>query len=343
LNNQIDSFLEEILEQEPKTGLAYLIHGYALCSQSEGKSKNYISLVSTSMKLFIHFLERSDFSTNATKIEIQHVRRFIIHLQSVERFASHPFTRPQQTRLSGHTISAYLRSVRAFFSWLEVEGIIVQNPFSKLRIPKAPGKVTPTFSEHQLHAFFGVIDTSTAEGFRDYALFATYTDTACRLAEITGLRINDVDLGQGVLRVLGKGNRERLVPIGVTVQKTLYKYFAFSRPEPAIANCDRFFLTKDGRPLMKNRVEAIMRKYGEKAGIEGVRCSPHTLRHTACVMWIRNGGDIFSLQRITGHSSLEVLRGYVNLAQSDVNAAHRRNSPIDNLDLRMPRSQRRRK
>jgi len=93
------------------------------------------------------------------------------------------------------------------------------------------------------------------------------------------------------------------------------------------------FLTREGRPLTNSRVQALMKRYGRKAGITGVRCSPHTLRHTACLMWIRNGGDVFSLQRITGHSSLEVLKGYVNLAQSDVGTAHRRYSPVDNMRM----------
>ena len=137
--------------------------------------------------------------------------------------------------------------------------------------------------------------------------------------------------------MLGKGSKERFVPIGATTQKLLWKYIKLYRPEPALPRFDNVFLTKDGRPLTKNRVEAMMKKYGRKAGISGVRCSPHTLRHTACVMWIRNGGDIFSLQRITGHSSLEVLRGYVNLAQGDILAAHQRYSAVDNLDLKATR------
>ncbi len=100
---------------------------------------------------------------------------------------------------------------------------------------------------------------------------------------------------------------------------------------------DLVFLTRDGYPLTKNRVEQAMKRYGRKAHIVGVRGSPHTLRHTGCLLWLRSGGDIFTLQRLTGHSSLEVLKGYLNLMQSDILVGHERYSPIDNLEIRMPR------
>lgn len=113
-NEELENFLKQVLSQKRKTDMAYLIDGYALCSQSEGKSPNYISLVSTSVKLFAHFLEEGGFSTDVTKIEAQHIKGFILQLQSVNRFTAHPFAKPQDNGLSGHTINAYMRSLRAF-------------------------------------------------------------------------------------------------------------------------------------------------------------------------------------------------------------------------------------
>jgi len=140
--------------------------------------------------------------------------------------------------------------------------------------------------------------------------------------------------------VWGKGSKERLVPIGAKVQKALWKYMARYRPEPITPRYDQVFLTRDGHPLTKDRLEAIVERYGKKAGITGVRISPHTFRHTMAVTFLRNGGDVFSLQRILGHSQLEVLRGYVNLAQSDISRVHRRNSPADNLEFKLAKSHR---
>ncbi len=137
--------------------------------------------------------------------------------------------------------------------------------------------------------------------------------------------------------MLGKGNKERLVPIGKQVQRCLWRYINCCRPEPALINCGFLFLTGNGRPINKDRVEKIMSYYGEKAGIKGVRCSPHTLRHTAAVRFLRNGGDVFSLQRMLGHASLEMTRRYCEMADADVKRAHLIASPVDNLELVMPR------
>ena len=121
------------------------------------------------------------------------------------------------------------------------------------------------------------------------------------------------------------------MPIGAKVQKAVWKYLTCHRPQPETLRYDNVFLTRDGRPLSKDRLEAIVKRYGTKACIVGVRLSPHTFRHTMAVTFLRNGGDVFSLQRITGHSQLDVLRGYVNLAQSDISRVRQKNSRANNL------------
>jgi len=340
MNREIDEFIQEVLSRRRSTELDKLIEYDAFCGRAEGKSQKTIDLTALALNRLRKFLWQKGLPTDAKMIGAENIRAFILHLQSSKRFDCHPYARSQDKGLSGLSINAYLRAIRAAFNRWVREELLEITPFSKVKIPKAPKKVIPTFSEQQVDAFFRAIDTSTPEGFRDYTLFLLYLDTMCRLSEATNAAVEDLNLQERTLRIDGKGNRQRLVPFGVTVQKALWKYLNLYRPEPAVPNHDYLFLTRDGRRLTKNRVEQAMKKYGQRAGITGVRCSPHTLRHTACVMWIRNGGDIFSLQLITGHRSLEVLRGYVNLAQCDVNSAHRRHSPIDNLDLRMPRTRR---
>lgn len=130
------------------------------------------------------------------------------------------------------------------------------------------------------------------------------------------------------------------MPFGARVQRALLRYFNFYRPEPDSPHISEFFLTYSGQPLKTRRCQELIKRCGHKAGIRGIRLSPHTLRHTAALMWIRNGGDVFSLQRILGHSTLDIVRIYVNLAQSDIEAAHRIYSPADNLDLKEPTARR---
>ena len=335
MNKEIEQLIQKVLSRKPKTDLDDLTEGYRLCARSEGKSINYVSLITTSVKSLLQYLRANDLPMDVVDISAQHIRGFILHLQSVNRFVAHPFAKPQDTRLTGHTVNTYMRSLRAFWSWLEAEGIIEANPFSQLRIPRAPRKIIPTFSEEQVKALLAQVDTSSPEGFRNYTIILLLLDTMIRVSELTGCQMEDLNLEARCLKVRGKGSKERIVPFGRTVQKALWRYTTLYRPEPQIPQQDMLFLTADGRTMTKNRIEAILKAYGEKAGIRGVRVSPHTFRHTGAVQFLRNGGDLFSLQRIMGHSSLEILRGYVNLSQGDLNRVHAKASPLDNLGLPM--------
>jgi integrase/recombinase XerD len=290
-------------------------------------------MVKSSVRYLEDFLHSRGLSTDVGNIGVNEIRMFIVHLQQSNRFATHPFARPQQGKLSGHTVNCYLRSIRAFWSWLVSEGVADTNPFTKVKIPKPPGKITPTFSNPQLQTLLNVIDTSTPEGYRDMAVILVLLDTALRVSELTKLRLTDVRLAEGVLKVSGKGRKERLIPIGRASQRVLWNYVNRYRPEPVDPKCDLVFITRDGWPLTKNRIQKMMDKYGNKARIKGVRCSPHTLRHTGAVMFLRNGGDAFTLQRLLGHASLEMTRHYCELADIDVKRAHLIASPVDNLNL----------
>ena len=316
---------------QPAT-LEHLIAGYQLCAATEGKSHNAIAIVTNSVSYFQGFLTSQGISPDVTQISQREIRAFILYLRQKRCFSNHRFNHVQDRGLSGHTINCYLRSLRIFFSWLVSEGIIESNPFERVKIPRTPKKVTPTFSDSQIQQLVGVIDTRTAEGYRDYTIILTLLDTGIRVSELCSLRLGNLWLEEGMVKVLGKGNKERLIPIGKQVQRLLWRYINRYRPEPA-ANCDFLFLTQEGRPLTKDRVEKIMTYHGRKAGLKGVRCSPHTLRHSAAVKFLRNGGDVFSLQRMLGHASLEMTRRYCELADIDVKRAHMTASPVDNLDI----------
>ncbi len=331
LQQEIDQLIEHTSRS---TCLDTLIQGYRFCARTEGKSEKTILITTTALNKLQRFLEASKYPTNVIEIGARELREFIIHLQQVKAFEHHPYTKPQSKGLSGHAVNTYLRAIRAFWSWLIREEIINSNPFFKVRVPKPPRKIIPTFSERQLNAIFKSINTATPVGFRDYSMILTLLDTGLRASELVGLSMNNVNLEDGMVKVNGKGNKERVVPIGAKVQRTLWKYLQRHRPQPANPLCPTLFLTSAGNPITTDRLRTIIEKHACSAGIEGIRCSPHTLRHTFAISYLRNGGDVFSLQRILGHSSLEIVRIYVNLAEADVKACHRRFSPADNMGIR---------
>ncbi len=288
---------------------------YRICAKAEAKSPKTVSWVTDAIRYFSDFLGDD---VKLDEIDANELRRFIIALQQRRAFSNHPYTKTQDRGLSPETVRAYTRAIKSFFSFLEREELIPHNPMSKVRLPNTPKKVMPTFSEHDLEKLLAQPNKKSDEGFRDYAIMLTLLDTGLRVSELCGLKEDDVDLNNGYLQVMGKGQRERYVPIGAKVTKALLKYKLLHRPD---ISCDSFFLTRDGRPLTKRRVENQVKDYGKRTGIR-TRCSPHTFRSTSAVLYLRNGGDPFSLQKKLGHSTLVMTRRYSNLADSDVKAQH---------------------
>lgn len=173
---------------------------------------------------------------------------------------------------------------------------------------------------------------SNGQGRRNLAIILLLLDSGIRVSELVSIEVDDVNLAEGDIKIKrAKGNRERIVPIGSLVQKSLWKYINCNRPKPVIDRVNALFLSDYGMPLLVSGIQQMLRRYGKRLGITGVRCSPHTFRHTFAKNYLLNGGDIFSLQKILGHSSLASVRVYLNLFASDIKKQHQRFSPVDNL------------
>jgi len=279
---------------------------YKTYARAEGKSPKTVAWVVSSVGYFAEFLgpEQQDMGT----ISGNDLRRFIIALQDKLKFANHPYNKTQQAKLSSQSIETYCRGIRAFFGFLRREGFTENNVMAKVKMLKVPEIVIPTFSEKEIAKLLSQTTRGTNEGFRDYCLLLTLIDTG---------------------KVMGKGLKERFVPFGRRVAKALMKYRMKYRPEPV--GTDNFWLRRDGRPLLPGRIQKLVSAYGKKAGLR--RCYAHKLRHTSSVMYLRNGGDVFSLQKKLGHRSLVMTRHYSNLADSDVRAQHLRYGVADRLKI----------
>jgi len=289
---------------------------YKTYAQAESKSPKTVAWVVSSVGYFAEFLgsERQNIAT----ITGNDLRRFIIALQSRPKFANHPYNKPQQAKLSSQSIETYCRAITAFFGFLKREDFIDNNPMAMVKMPKVPETVISTFSEKEVERLLAQADKGSNGGFRNYCLLLTLIDTGIRISELANLKTDDIDYEQNLFRVMGKGQRERFVPFGRRVAKALMKYQMKCRPEPV--GTDNFWLRRDGGPLVLMRIQKIVSAYGKKAGLK--RCYAHKLRHTSSVMYLRNGGDVFSLQKKLGHKSLVMTRHYSNLADSDVRAQH---------------------
>jgi len=191
--------------------------------------------------------------------------------------------------------------------------------------PRRERHIIQPLNMAQVHTLLKMPPLKTPQGVRDRALMLLMVDSGLRLSEAISLKTEKIYWEDGLVTVMGKGRKERVVPIGGTTKAALQEY---ARVRKAI-DVPYFFLSRRGYQMKNRYVQVAMRRYGRTAGISGVRVSPHTLRHTFAIQYIKNGGDAFSLQSILGHSTLDMVRNYVNLAQQDVTIQHRKFSPVD--------------
>lgn len=202
----------------------------------------------------------------------------------------------------------------------------------QFEMPKVPDVLIETFTDEQLKALLNAPSSRKWTGVRDRAILLMLLDTMARLSEIADLRDSDVNLEERVIKVMGKGRKERELPLGKAAALAATRY---RRSVADLESEDPFFISQYGKKLDRRSIYFLVREYGLKAGIKGVRCSPHTLRHTGAKRFILNGGDVFTLQRLLGHTTMYMVRRYVQLSNLDVRAQHARFSPADSL-LRRP-------
>jgi integrase/recombinase XerC/integrase/recombinase XerD len=139
-------------------------------------------------------------------------------------------------------------------------------------------------------------------------------------------------MNEGYLKVMGKGRKERIVPIGNNAQRALQRCLFRFRPKPFNPVIDNVFLSTSKKPLTENSVKLMFTRLSQRSGV--YRLHAHLCRHTFATRFLINGGDVFTLQQILGHSTLEMVRHYVNLAASHVTIQHQKYSPLDRLNLR---------
>jgi integrase/recombinase XerD len=309
--------------------LGYFLSIYQRFATAENKSTRTIEGTVAAVSDFNRFLESPD---DATKIHTEDIRRYILHLQSRQRWAEHPTISKGHGHLSPHAVATYVRTIRAFFSWLTREGFIEDNPFSNIKPPKVPRKIIPTLSTEEAEKLFKAIPQNDAKGYRDFAFLLTLYGTGLRLSELTSLYTENVNFDSAQLKIMGKGSKERVVSLSARVFKSLFKYQKAYRPN---VDSKYFFIDNIGRPLSRFVIAHRMKMYLQKSGIDTIKCTPHTLRHSFAVQFLRNGGDVFSLQKIFGHASLDMTRHYAQLADSDVEKKMKAFSPAESINIKV--------
>jgi len=291
----------------------YLLDAFVLRCKAKSLSRGSVSWYKDKLRPFLAFLEGLQI-TNAKDISPTNIRTYIEHLRV-------------KGQCSGTIYRAYT-GLGTFFGFLLKEDFIKSNPITLVEKPKNVKRLIQAFSMEQIRGLLAQFDRNNFPHLRTRTLAILLLDTGLRISEALGIKKDDVDLQNNTMRVLGKGGKERDVPFGTTAKQAVMQYLMRIGDIPGQ---ELLFLNRFGGGVNRRTIQRQIQLYAEKAGIKGVRPSPHTLRHTFATQYILNGGDAFSLQKILGHSTLDMVRVYVDMANSNVAIQHRKFSPMDRL------------
>jgi integrase/recombinase XerD len=219
--------------------------------------------------------------------------------------------------LSRNSQSRILSGVRNFCKYLILEGIVERDPLELLDSPRPERKLPDVLAVEEIQAIIEAIDLSRKEGIRNRAILETMYSCGLRVSEVVGLRMSCIDEVEGFVKVIGKGNKERVIPIGELALETISRYVAEYRRFVEIESGyeDTLFLGRRGRELTRQMVFTMLRRTAHEAGIRK-QVSPHTFRHSFATHLMESGADIRVVQEMLGHSSVSTTEIYTHLDQN---------------------------
>lgn len=302
---------DQLIHLVARTELAQDIGAFLIDREARGLSARTVRFYGDELSYLRGFMEAQGIREvhGATPT---HLRQYLLHLSG--------------TRNPGGIHAAY-RAIRAFFRWCWIEyDIQSPNPITKVRPPKVVQQPLEPLPLPDLQAMLKTCERRTFTGDRDRALLLSLLDTGCRASEFVALNVCDVNLHTGAVLIrAGKGGKSRTTFVGAKSRRELSRYF---RQRKAHAN-EALWLTVQGTRLTYWGLRQIIRRRAERAGVPVP--SLHSFRRAFALYALRNGADIYSLQRLMGHSDLTVLRRYLKQTEADLREAHRRAGPVDNL------------
>ena len=228
---------------------------------------------------------------------------------------------------SARSTARLLSALRHFYRLLQRDGQIAEDPTLLVDAPKLPRSLPKALAESEVESLLRA-PPDTALGLRDRAMLELMYATGLRVSELVGLRADQVNLRQGVLRVTGKGGKERLVPIGELAADWLQRYLGESRPLLVKgARVDALFVTARRAGMTRQMFWILVKKHAQAVGIASQRISPHVLRHSFATHLLNHGADLRALQMLLGHSSLSTTQIYTLVAREHLKSLHARHHP----------------
>jgi tyrosine recombinase XerD len=263
-------------------------------------SKNTINSYMNDIDVFFEYVTKKKLNIlNITHEEILYLLEFL------------------NKKYNATSISRFLSSIRTFYRYILREGLIQNNPFSEIKNPKKSITLLEVLDEEEVKKFLESIPYSSKLELRDKAMFELLYSSGLRVSELVNLRLNDIDYENSILRFIGKGNKERIVPIGNTSKEFLISYLRSARPkihakDQKKRSSEYVFLNKNGGKLTRQGFWKILKKYEKKMNFKK-SIYPHLFRHSFATHLLQNGADLRLVQELLGHSSISTTQIYTNI------------------------------
>lgn len=298
--------------------LSEAIDGYYLACRVNNISQKSMTSYQANVNSFLNVV--GDMPVN--ELNPNHIRVFIAHeMERVSLNTGKP--------LSSESVAKAYAVIRTFCRWLYDQDLTETCITARTKPPKTDHSLPEALTKDEIFRIFEYIEIHRT--FRDKVIWEFFLDTGCRLSEVAGLKLDDVNLQEGWAKVFGKGRKEGIVPLGSKLCSDLQRYIVRYRQAPASESALFVSNRAPYRRLTKDGLASLIKTVHKQVGITG-KYGPHKLRHTMATQFISNGGDIAILRRILRHSDIKVTQRYINLVQNDVQSAHRDFSPMDHLN-----------
>ena len=287
-----------------------VITEFIIEQQIRGNSKNTVLYYSRCLGFFANF--NDNLSRSVASFTVSDCKTYLLHLKTKD--------------ITTNTIQTYIRALRAFLSWCYSEGYIDTDIPKQFKLPKAKRNTIDILTDEEIQRLFKCFNGRDFYSIRNYCIVALMLDSGLRLNEVVTLERDKVHIVEGYVIVNGKGNKERIVPLGLNSKKALLRYISI------VPNCGTktpLFVKDTLTPLKQSTVKQLFRRLKIKASMPRLR--PHLLRHTFATRYLENGGDIYSLQLILGHTSLEMVKKYIHLTTSKTAVNFCNYSPLDKV------------
>ena len=296
--------------------IASLVDAYLVHLAAEGKSPKTVRWHRDCLSPFARWAEAAGHPADPDAWSPTVIREYLVHLRQRPKADGAP--------LSPTSVNSMARSLRAFCSWLHEEEFAARNPFDRVKVPKAPRLVKPALSPEEVDRVLAAVRAQTRNRLRDEAVVLFMLDTGARAAEVCALAEQGIDWERRIAKLHGKGAKERYVPFSAPTAKAMRRYAAKERR----GGSRRFFESEEGHPLTPSGLLQLCRRLGRRAG---VALNPHKFRHSFAISFLRNGASAFAVQKVLGHSSLDVTLRYASMLTEDIVNEHNDHSPVAGL------------